>query len=96
MGLVGDAVMPTEVDTLLRATSVRKKAGTFNFVAETEVTVQLQKSFSSSWREVPADSVLLVGWVDLTKIGVLGQKDIGKIGAWCEKLVAKNPTGVLP
>lgn len=39
---------------------------------------------------------MLVGWVDLTKIGVLGQKDIVKVGAWCEKLVAKNPTGVLP
>eukprot|EP00435_Cladocopium_sp_Y103_P016617 s2160_g4.t1 len=45
--------------------------------------------------QVSADQVLIVGWVDLTKIGVLGQKDVNKVALWCEKLVAKNPTGFL-
>lgn len=45
--------------------------------------------------QVSTDQVLIVGWVDLTKIGVLGQKDVNKVALWCEKLVAKNPTGFL-
>ena len=45
--------------------------------------------------QVSADQVGIIGWVDLTKIGVLGQKDVNKVALWCEKLVAKNPTGFL-
>ena len=33
----------------------------------------------------------IVGWVDLTKNGVLAQKDLNKIGAWCERIIDKSP-----
>ena len=39
------------------------------------------------------DKINVIGWLDLTKVGVLTQKDINKFGSWCEKLLAKNPTG---
>ncbi|CAJ1348206.1 unnamed protein product [Effrenium voratum] len=35
----------------------------------------------------------LVGYLDTTKFGVLSQSDINKVGQWCEKVMAKNPTG---
>ena len=41
------------------------------------------------------DQVDVIGWMDLTKFGVLSQKDVNKIGAWCERILAKNPTGSL-
>jgi len=44
---------------------------------------------------VSQDQVDIIGWMDLTKFGVLSQKDVNKIGAWCEKILAKNPTGSL-
>ena len=43
--------------------------------------------------QVSTDKVNLIGWMDLTKLGVLGQKDVNRIGAWCEKLISKNPVG---
>lgn len=45
--------------------------------------------------QVALDQVHIIGWVDLTKIGVLGQKDVNKVALWCEKIIAKNPTGYL-
>lgn len=39
------------------------------------------------------EKVDIIGWLDLTKWGVLSQKDVSKAGAWCEKLLAKNPLG---
>lgn len=38
------------------------------------------------------DKLLTIGWVDLTKIGVLTQKDMNKVGTWCERLISRNPT----
>lgn len=46
--------------------------------------------------QVSVEAVHIVGWIDLTKIGVLTQKDIGNIGSWSEKLLAKNPLCNLP
>ena len=43
--------------------------------------------------QVGVDKVNIIGWVDLTKNGVLGQKDVNRVGLWCEKLIAKNLTG---
>lgn len=43
--------------------------------------------------QVSTDRVNVIGWMDLTKLGVLGQKDVNRVGAWCEKLISKNPTG---
>ena len=37
------------------------------------------------------EKVHVVGWVDLTKIGIITQKDVTTVGQWCEKLIAKNP-----
>lgn len=45
--------------------------------------------------QVTNDKVCLIGWVDLSKVGVLTQKVINQVGLWCEKLVAKNPVGDL-
>ena len=45
--------------------------------------------------QVAAEKVHIVGWCDLTKVGVLTQKDINKVGAWAEKIIAKNPLGNL-
>jgi len=46
------------------------------------------------WKVVH-DKVDIIGWVDLTKTGVINQKDVSKLGHWCEKIIAKNPTGTL-
>ena len=43
--------------------------------------------------QVGVEKVNIIGWVDLTKNGVLGQKDVNRVGLWCEKLIAKNLTG---
>ncbi|CAK9115722.1 unnamed protein product [Durusdinium trenchii] len=43
-------------------------------------------------RQVAMDKLLTIGWVDLTKIGVLTQKDMNKVGTWCERLISRNPT----
>ena len=40
--------------------------------------------------QVGVEKVNIIGWVDLTKNGVLGQKDVNRVGLWCEKLIAKN------
>ena len=37
------------------------------------------------------EKVNVIGWVDLTKIGVITQKDVNQVGQWCDKLIAKNP-----
>lgn len=39
------------------------------------------------------EKIQVVGWVDLTKVGVLTQKDVNKYATWSEKLLSKNPTG---
>ena len=39
------------------------------------------------------DKLSVIGWIDLTKVGVLTQKDCNKFAAWSEKLMSKNPTG---
>lgn len=43
--------------------------------------------------QVGVEKVNIIGWVDLTKNGVLGQKEVNRVGLWCEKLIAKNLTG---
>ena len=39
------------------------------------------------------EKVDIIGWMDLTKFGVLTQKDINRVGAWADKLVSKNVAG---
>ena len=52
--------------------------------------------FSASFfRKVTVEKVDIIGWMDLTKFGVLTQKDINRVGAWADKLISKNVTGPL-
>ena len=37
--------------------------------------------------------LLTIGYVDTTKLGVLQQTTIDKIGHWCQDLVSRNPLG---
>lgn len=90
MGLVGDMSVPAEVDKILRLTAVKNKVG------QTKLTCQFFPwTFQLCCDKVTHDKVDLIGWVDLTKNGVINQKDVSKLGVWCEKIIAKNPTGAL-
>lgn len=96
MGLVGDSTMPSEVDTIIRANAVKQKAihGMFVCIVRVLVCVLVfvrgRVCFNAG--QVSSDKIHVIGWVDFTKIGVLTQKDVNKFGAWCEKLLSKNPT----
>ena len=88
MGLFGDSNMPSEVDMIIRATSVKQKAG--RSAGKLNLVVLKPQNFSTV--QVSVEKIHVIGWLDLTKVGVLTQKDINKFSSWCEKLLAKNPT----
>ena len=66
-------------------------------VGEMEVPAEVDTVLraTAARNQVPSEHLLVIGWMDLTKIGVLGQKDVNKVAHWCEKIVSKNPTGLL-
>ncbi len=87
MGLVGDMAIPAEVDKIMRLTAIKNKVGrSFCQYLSLDIPTVVK---------VTQDKVDVIGWVDLTKFGVLNQKDVTKIGIWSEKILAKNPTGTL-
>ena len=81
--------MPRVVDEFMQNNCWCGLVGEMEMPAEVDTILRA----TAARNQVSADQVLVIGWVDLTKIGVLGQKDVNKVGLWCEKLVAKNPTG---
>ena len=107
MGLVGDWNIPAEVDVMIRASAARNQASILGctkgnnhipksfFVCNFRFEISFGLHSSHKCWQVSVDKIAVVGWVDLTKIGVLTQKDINKAGQWCEKIIAKSPLSCL-
>lgn len=93
MGLLGDWTMPAELDVMLRGTAARNQA-TCRQISGSLVMLLLP-SEKINHRQVSVEKLNVVGFVDLTKIGVITQKDLNKVGAWCDRLIAKNPLSSL-
>ena len=79
------------VDEFMERQCFHALVGEMGMPHEVDKVVQLMAAKC----KVASGSCDVVGWVDLTKIGVLTQKDVNKVGGWCEKLVAKDPIGGL-
>ena len=106
--LSSDLNLPANFDQFLKGTAAKLKAWPTNkikfdgiihlwffvsFFFDARDSEQIVAT--PNWRspKVAFEKLCLVGYLDTTKFGVLSQSDINKVGQWCEKVMAKNPTG---